>query len=674
MVEESNVENPSNVSRNIVVRTFEKSPKISIITGLIVVLTVGVLGTYLLHNSRAASCTVSAKLVNSCRPWLGGYGKFYPQAPDGLTNQISYHEQRIGRQVDVVRGNYHNGGQVLTSEEKAYANRANTMLLITWKPTSGAGAWKQASGGNATANANIDAMADSIKSLGSKKIFLSIWHEPQNDVTGGASGCISYSASANGGTPADYRAMWANVEKRFAAKGVTNVVWSLIYQGYPQYNCMMDDLWPGNSLVDWVDFDRYGNNQHTTWQDSTGEVYDYLTKTSDSTHDYLSKPWGVTEFSISGVNQATAYKYWDSLKAALDANTYPRLKMYLVFDSAAGAGGQVTASGDNRIEYDANGNLDPTEQAHYKAFAQDPRFTDAFYGTTTVSKDTVAPSISMSAPTNNQIIGGTFLVKTGALTDNVAVKGVTLRVDNKFVATLSSPYSYSLNTRAYADGKHTITLRAWDAASNYTDVNATVTINNSDKTPPSVQLNSPLNGQTVKGSLAVQATASDNVTVATVDFYLDGSLVSSQTSSPFCMNGASAGVCKTWDTTKVSDGSHAILVKAYDATGNTSSYGVTVYVANKASTDKTPAVITLNSPASGQTLSGKVTVTASATDNIAVTYLEIRVDDIIQATGTTDQLSFRLNSSPLKAGSHTITVIAKDAAGNTSTKSVTVKK
>ncbi|HET6924232.1 MAG TPA: hypothetical protein VFH39_00175 [Candidatus Saccharimonadales bacterium] len=325
-------------------------------------------------------CTISPILVNSCRPWLGGHAAHYPPpVVANLTGQTLDHEKRIGRQLDVVRGNYHNFDDPLITGEQAFATRPNTLLFISWKPA--ATFQEAADSSNATTNLAIDHMAASIKALGSHKIFLTLWHEPQLEVTAGSvPGCSSgaYRSGATGGTPAQYRAMWANVENRFKADGVTNVVWSIVYLGGPKATCMIDDLWPGNNLIDWVDFDRYGSKNYDTWQSTVGTTYRFLTSASDAAHDYLSKPWGVAEFSISNVDQPTAYKYWDSIKQALDANTFPKIKLYMVYDSAGGPGGAPTPAGDNRVEYGLNG-FDPIEQQHYNGFADDPRFTDAFY-------------------------------------------------------------------------------------------------------------------------------------------------------------------------------------------------------------------------------------------------------------------------------------------------------
>jgi hypothetical protein len=161
--------------------------------------------------------------------------------------------------------------------------------------------------------------------------------------------------------------MWANVRRRFAARGATNVVWVMNYMGYKPYDCLVPELWPGNSLVDWLMIDAYGTKARPLIDASVGRFYRFLEAHSDPAHDYRSKPWGLGEFSIHGATRAQAYAYWDSARAALDNAAYPRLKAYVVFDSTGG-------HQDNRVAYDINGTYDPTEQAHYNAFAHHPAF------------------------------------------------------------------------------------------------------------------------------------------------------------------------------------------------------------------------------------------------------------------------------------------------------------
>ncbi len=96
-----------------------------------------------------------------------------------------------------------------------------------------------------------------------------------------------------------------------------------------------------------------------------------------------------------------------------------------------------------------------------------------------------------------------------------------------------------------------------------------------DTTPPTVSIANPTSGQTVSGTQTVAANASDNVAVASVQFYLDGSpLGSAVRSAPYATR---------WDTTAATPGTHTLTARATDTSGNaTTSAGVTVSVQNPA--------------------------------------------------------------------------------------------
>jgi len=144
----------------------------------------------------------------------------------------------------------------------------------------------------------------------------------------------------------------------------------------------------------------------------------------------------------------------------------------------------------------------------------------------------------------------------------------------------AAPYSVSWNTTGAANGSHTLTAVARDAAGNVTTSSAVaVTVSNGpppDATPPSVGITSPANGATVRGTVSVSANASDNVGVVDVMFLLDNGVNGSAdaTTAPYSVS---------WNTATASDGSHTITAVARDAAGNqTTSAPVTVTVSNAA--------------------------------------------------------------------------------------------
>jgi len=61
------------------------------------------------------------------------------------------------------------------------------------------------------------------------------------------------------------------------------------------------------------------------------------------------------------------------------------------------------------------------------------------------------------------------------------------------------------------------------------------------------------------GTITLSATASDNVGVTKVEFYIDGALVGTDTTSPYSV---------TTNSTGLANGTHSLVAKAYDAAGN----------------------------------------------------------------------------------------------------------
>jgi len=80
-----------------------------------------------------------------------------------------------------------------------------------------------------------------------------------------------------------------------------------------------------------------------------------------------------------------------------------------------------------------------------------------------------------------------------------------------------------------------------------------------DITKPTIALTSPTNNQTVSGTVSLSASASDNVGVTKVEFYVDGAMKFSDGSSPYSYS---------LNTESLSDGNHTLQARAYDAAGN----------------------------------------------------------------------------------------------------------
>ena len=84
-------------------------------------------------------------------------------------------------------------------------------------------------------------------------------------------------------------------------------------------------------------------------------------------------------------------------------------------------------------------------------------------------------------------------------------------------------------------------------------------LDNLDGIAPSVTLTAPADGSTVGGTVNLAASASDNVGIARVEFLRDGTLLGSDSTSPYAY---------AWDSRTTSDGAHVLQARAVDLVDN----------------------------------------------------------------------------------------------------------
>jgi hypothetical protein len=278
--------------------------------------------------------------------------------------------------------------------------------------------------------------------------------------------------------------------------------------------------------------------------------------------------------SVSSGNDAMAKYYAGDNNFYVFAGNKDNASKTATFTLAGAPSGTVTVINENRTLNVTNG-----------------VFTDNFADGNTIhiyriannaggSSDTTPPTVSTTAPTAGSTVSGSSVALSANASDNVGVSGVQFKVDGSNVGSqdTTSPYSVTWNSTGVANGSHTITAVASDAAGNSTTSSSvSVTVSNApDTTPPTVSLTAPTTGSTVSGaSVAVAANAADNVGVAGVQFKLDGSnLQAEDTTSPYSIN---------WDSTAASNGTHTLTAIARDGAGNsTTSAAVSVTLNNVA--------------------------------------------------------------------------------------------
>ena len=233
-----------------------------------------------------------------------------------------------------------------------------------------------------------------------------------------------------------------------------------------------------------------------------------------------------------------------------------------------------------------------------------------------------------------------------------------------------------------------------------------------DRNPPSVAFGSRFNGSSVSGVTVINVSASDDVGVARVELQVAGTTVAVDNAAPFSFS---------WDSTGVPNGMVGLRAIAFDAAGNVgASQPVTVYVANATSPrnagnsrnvgnvasppnvgnvggirggrgspptpqapqvpqgpqDTSPPLLKITNPQTGS-VAGDVAINVEAADDsgAAGISISIYVDGVQRASGSGGALAANWNTAGrTRAGVHTITAVAKDAAGNSATTSVEVTK
>jgi subtilisin family serine protease len=272
----------------------------------------------------------------------------------------------------------------------------------------------------------------------------------------------------------------------------------------------------------------------------------------------------------------------------------------------------------------------------------------------TVNNDTTPPTVAFTAPAAGATVTGNATINATA-SDNVSVVRVELWEGAvKMNTDSAAPYTFTWNTRQSSNGSHTLTLKAFDLAGNVGSVDRTVTSNN-DFTAPTVAMTAPAEGATLTGTaVTLSANASDNVGITKVEFYVGTAMVGSDTTAPYSFS---------LNTRTIANGAKAITAKAFDAAANTTvSAPVNVTIDN----DMTGPTCNMTSPANGATVSGVVTMTATASDDRGVvTKVDFFVGSTLLGTDTTAPYTWSWDTSKIATGTYVLKVRGWDPALNT---------
>jgi hypothetical protein len=202
--------------------------------------------------AQPARCVLGPKLVPTC-------GVLWGVAPGGHTDTprdraLREFEAKTGR-TQAIYHSYHRGtGELFpTTTERGLAREPGRerLLLVNWKPTA---RWADIARGDPDTERFLDRLAVHIGATFPGPFFLTIHHEPEDDVR---------PRPDSGYTARDYAAMFRHVVEGLRRRGATNVVSVLTHMAYPPWNIKpwFGQLYPGDDVVDWIAFDTYAYSE-----------------------------------------------------------------------------------------------------------------------------------------------------------------------------------------------------------------------------------------------------------------------------------------------------------------------------------------------------------------------------------------------------------------------------
>lgn len=351
----------------------------------------------------------------------------------------------------------------------------------------------------------------------------------------------------------------------------------------------------------------------------------------------------------------------------------------------------------------------------------------------TSTPDTEAPTVTFTNLVGGETLSGNFVVTADA-TDNTGVTSVGLIIDGVHIFhDYAAPYELPWDTTSYADGTHTVQVHADDGAGNRgTTTVLTVTVDNSTSTITNLISNGDLeieNGSepldwfantwgnhtatftypvvSHDGSNAARLDITDYpfpsgsgdskwihqtvpVTPGTEytysDYYRSDTI--SDLIGQYTLSGGGYhyfGPAKeiqptaTWQTVTATftppvDATHVTIFHLISAEGFLEIDDAMLYVSGTSTPSETnPPVVEFLNPLDGQTVSGTVNVTASSSDDTAVTYIFYAVDGAPQTGNITEApYAWSWDTTQWPDGEHFLKATTHDPFGNNTAETITV--
>jgi len=201
-------------------------------------------------------------------------------------------------------------------------------------------------------------------------------------------------------------------------------------------------------------------------------------------------------------------------------------------------------------------------------------------------KSTWLPTVEIISPADNSTLTEPVTIKVAA-SSKIGIEKVEFHINGAPAGEATTTnldsgyYEYDWNTDGELDGTYIIKAIAYNTQNTSLESEEiSVVVNNNEDEPPSVSITNPAEGDIIRLTTDITATASDPEQgesgeiggIAKVEFYVDNTEFKEDINPPF--------ILETWDTTEVEDGERVIKAIAYDTIGQSVEDSITVTIIN----------------------------------------------------------------------------------------------
>lgn len=269
--------------------------------------------------------------------------------------------------------------------------------------------------------------------------------------------------------------------------------------------------------------------------------------------------------------------------------------------------------------------------------------------TVTFVRDTTAPNVVITSPPDGWVTKTPTVTVTGTVDDPQAT--VWWYYDAPPIPLING--SFIVEIPLY-EGENGIGISAYDEIWNQGFASIRVFW---DTIPPQINIANLAEGAAVNNAILTVTGRVVDETPDTVTVMVNG-----ETPQSLTLNDSDFG-----GTLVLSPGPNSLVFTATDRAGNISQVVRSIVL------DTEPPTVAITSPASGAHVSGTLSVTIDAGDlGAGIASVALFVDGKTAGTLTQPPFTFSVNTALLAMGSHTITAVGLDKAGNQSEATITV--